>query len=186
MPFLHRVISHIEIGSPAGRQGFQRAYKQIIMNITYRLADESDLPGLLQANMGLNGKIIDEETLPTYVKEHRVFCAETEGKIISLLYWEKNFVGDPNFWFIHQITTVVDWRRKGVASELVKEFLGYAASQKVWKVFADVRQNNESSIGLNKKLGAIECGWLRGLDDDSEEDVWKIFRFDLSEEGQNK
>ena len=157
------------------------------MNIIYRLANESDIPRLLRANLGLNGKIIDEEILPSYVKEGRVFCSENDGKIISLLYWENNFVGDPSFWFIHQVTTVADWRRKGVASGLIKAFLNYAASLGIRKVFADVRQNNEQSIGLNIKLGAVECGWLKGLDHDSgeddynpEEDVWRIFRFDLS------
>jgi ribosomal protein S18 acetylase RimI-like enzyme len=154
------------------------------MDITYRLAGESDLPGLLQSNMGLIGKIIDEEILPTYTKEHRVFCAVAEERIVSLLYWDEHFLGEPRFWFIHQVTTIVDWRRKGIASELIKAFLKYAVSFGVKKVFVDVRKNNERSIGLNRKLGAVECGWLKGLDDDSDEDIWKIFRFDLSEEGQ--
>lgn len=157
------------------------------MNIIRRLAEESDLPQIFKANVGLSGKIIDEKLLPIYVKEQRVFCAEVDGEIASVLYWENNFVGDPDFWFIHQITTAVNWRRKGVATKLVKEFLKYAASKNVKKVFADVREINPKPQELMKKLGAIECGWLRGLDNDSdkdgydpEADVWKIYRFDLN------
>lgn len=149
------------------------------MEIVYRLANKTDIPRLLLANVGLSGKVIDEELLPTYVKNGQMFCAEASGRIVSLLYWEKNFVGDPNFLFIHQVTTAPDWRRKGIASELIKAFLKHTTSFGVKKVFADVRQNNRHSIGLMKKLDAIECGWLKGLDDDSEEDVWKVFRFDL-------
>ena len=157
------------------------------MNIICRLAEESDPPQIFKTNIGLSGKIIDEELLPTYVRERRVFCAEVDGEITSVLYWENNFVSDPDFWFIHQITTATKWRRKGVATKLIREFLKYVVSNNVKKVFADVRETNPKSQGLMKKLGAIECGWLKGLDNDSdkdgydpEADVWKIYRFDLN------
>lgn len=140
------------------------------------------MPGLPNANVGLLGEVIDGELLPAYVRNQRVYCAEADDRIVALLYWEENFVGDPAFWFIHQITVGTDWRRKGVATGLMRAFLHHAASRGSKKVFADVRQNNERSLGLMMKLGATESGWLKGLADDSPDDIWRIFRFDFPDQ----
>lgn len=146
----------------------------------FRLAQEVDIPQLKEVNMSDLGVVIDEKLLPDYVREHRCYCAETDGHIVALLYWENNFVGNPNFWYVRQITTRSDMRRKGVATDLMNHFLDYARAQHIRRIFCDVRKNNEPSLNLMKELGAIESGWHTGLDEDSADDEWKIFRFDLS------
>lgn len=150
------------------------------INKKYRIANSFDFPEILAANIGNFGETIDRDLLPRLIEEERVYCAEIDDQIVALLYWQVEFLGLPDAWFIMQITTKLEWRRKNVATSLLKAFLDYAKGMQIKKVFADVRHNNIAAQNFFIKLGAAKSGFFSGIDDEILDDNWVLFRFDLA------
>lgn len=145
----------------------------------YRLSQPSDLPNLLEASVGNDGVVLDADLLPQLVENDKVYCAVSGGEIVALTYWQEDFLSRKDVWFLSQITTKPLWRKKGVASGLLNSFFDYARSFGVKKIYFDIHPDNQPSLNLFKKLGAIESGNIKGFDDEVPEDVRIIFRVDL-------
>ena len=145
----------------------------------YRLAQPSDLPNLLQASVGNDGKVIDVDLLPQLIEDDRVYCAVSGDEIVALIYWQEDFLLRKDIWFLCQVTSKPSWRKKGVAYNLLCSFFDYARNFGVKKIYFDIHLNNQPSLNLFKKVGAIKSGDINGFDDEAPEDSRIIFRVNL-------
>jgi ribosomal protein S18 acetylase RimI-like enzyme len=145
----------------------------------YRIARSSDLPNLLQTNVGMLGEVMDADLLPKLIKAGQVYCALAEDEVVALLYWQLDFLSRLDIWFLSQITTKPAWRRQGAALGLLRAFQNYARTRGVRKIYCDIHPDNQPSLALVRKLGAIESGAIKGFDDEVPEDSRIFFRFDL-------
>ena len=73
---------------------------------------------------------------------------------------------------IYKIAVLPEYRRLGLGSELMKELEIFIYKNKIFKVFAEVRESNEASLGMFQKLGYKRAKNLYGhyscLDDSYE------------------
>lgn len=146
------------------------------MNIHIRKGTLEDLPQLAIINgMGTEGGVkMAEERLPAFISSNNLIVAEDDSKIIGLLYWERKFLGEDN-WFLTQITITEEHRRKGIGESLWREFLSIAKQGGASAVFCDVYEENLASKNLALKIGGIVVGSI----DLGAGDKRVFYRFDL-------
>jgi len=145
----------------------------------YRLARPEDLSDLMQASVGNDGVTLDADLLPQLVENSKVYCAVSVDEIIALTYWQEDFLLRKDIWFLSQVTTKPFWRKKSVAFGLLKSFFDYAHGFGVKKIYFDIHPDNQPSLNLFKKIGAIESGSINGFDDEVLEDSRVIFRVNV-------
>ncbi len=80
------------------------------------------------------------------------------------------------------------YRRKGIASRLLLDFIGLFKSKGIAKVFLEVREKNIAAIRLYKKFGFVEAGTRKGYYVDTGEDalVMRLDIFKQKQQGSNE
>lgn len=126
-----------------------------------RLGTLDDLATLAEINAqgSEDGIKIARERLPAFIDGRNLLVAESDGSIIGLIYWKKEFYGTKS-WELTQVTVDEEFRNKGVAQNLIKHFLEIAKSNDAPYVYAEVVRSNDPSTHLMSKLGAVKVGEL--------------------------
>lgn len=83
-----------------------------------------------------------------------VLLAEQDGNISGFIVWQS--VADESE--LHLIATAPGYRRQGIAATLLTQWFQTAASQKITRLFLEVRAGNEAAQSLYRKYGFAECG----------------------------
>lgn len=87
--------------------------------------------------------------------EHTIYLvAEEQGKVMGYCGMYRVF----NEGEIVNVAVANEYRRCGVAKELLERLFEESAALKVDNFFLEVRESNEPAITLYKKLGFIEAG----------------------------
>lgn len=87
--------------------------------------------------------------------EHTVYLvAEEQEKIMGYCGMYRVF----NEGEIVNVAVAEEYRRRGVAKELLEQLFRESEILKVDNFFLEVRESNEGAIALYKKLGFIEAG----------------------------
>ena len=145
-----------------------------------RFAVMKDLDDLVMINVGdeKGYSHMNRRMLRTKVTEKQVLAAISDGRISGLLYFVPEFLGRENIWYLEQVTVDKSYRRKGIGKALITDFIKYAKSRQISKVFADVRLPNNASLRTCISCGGKVAGSVRGLSKDKK-DKRTIVRFDL-------
>lgn len=152
-------------------------------NLQFRLASSNDLPDLVDINIDGDEtyRSKNEEMFQDIVSKQQVYVVtDEEDKVLGLLYWREEFLGRYNQWYLKQISISQEVRSKGVGKGLLREFLEYAKSKKIEKVFADVHNDNFSSLRLCLGQGGLISGTIEGVGNTEEKDERVIIRFELN------
>jgi ribosomal-protein-alanine N-acetyltransferase len=62
-------------------------------------------------------------------------------------------------WEVENIVVDANWRRRGVAMQLLNEIRKSAESENAMKIFLEVRQSNTGARRLYEKCGFKSCGY---------------------------
>jgi ribosomal-protein-alanine N-acetyltransferase len=108
-----------------------------------------------------------EISLPfSYVLMARTSSSPPNRLVGYLLYW---LVADE--MQIHSLAINSDYRRRGIASRLVRTAIERAARQEVRKVFLEVRRSNLAARKFYEKIGLSVVGMRQGYYHDTKEDA---------------
>ncbi len=148
---------------------------------THRFAELDDLGRLVELNIDQEEEYreINEQLFTELIPQKRVIVAESEDKIVAVLYWATNFLERTNIWYLDQITVDKTNRHKGIGVGLLKYFLDHAKTQKTQKVFAIVHNDNNPSLEMCRNAGGIASGSIEGLSDSRGEDKRTVFRWEF-------
>lgn len=83
-------------------------------------------------------------------------------------------------WEIENVVVQPEWRRRGIASELLRELLARARQASAAAVLLEVRESNIAAQQLYARLGFSECGRRRGYYSDPVEDAL-LLRLEIKE-----
>jgi GNAT superfamily N-acetyltransferase len=87
--------------------------------------------------------------------------AECDGRVVGyVVYSRAGFVGRP---FIHFLVVAQDYRRRGVATELVAAVEARIGSG---RLFVSTEENNGDMLALLAKLGWTSAGCIQGVNMD--------------------
>ena len=78
-----------------------------------------------------------------------VFCTFCEDKIVGVVCVENQY-GDG---YLHNIAVADNFRRQGIAQQLMDKCYDFLQSNGVEKLFLEVRQSNIKAVNLYKKCG---------------------------------
>ena len=78
-----------------------------------------------------------------------VFCAYCDNKIVGVVCVENQF-GDG---YLHNIAVADDYRRQGIARQLMNKCREFLQTNDVEKIFLEVRTSNTNAVNLYKKCG---------------------------------
>jgi RimJ/RimL family protein N-acetyltransferase len=127
-----------------------------------RLIASLDVGALASPELGVDERI---ERLRTLFDSGRnvYFVAEASGEVVGELTLALNKPGPGALGFsVHP-----EWRRRGVASALLKEAVVWAQSQELHKLYAEVFPENKAALAFLEKHGFEEEGRLRAH-------VWRV------------
>lgn len=103
----------------------------------------------------LNNKTDLKETANKLYLLGDVFCLKDRGNIIGLVAGYSNNKENKTA-YISVLVLLEKYRGKGLASELVKVFLGNAKTNGMNKVFLYTHSTNVKAVSLYKRLGFFE------------------------------
>jgi RimJ/RimL family protein N-acetyltransferase len=127
-----------------------------------RLIASLDAGALASPELGVDDRI---ERLRTLFDSGRnvYFVAEASGEVVGELTLALNKPGPGTLGF----SVRPEWRRRGVASALIKEAVVWAQSQELHKLYAEVFPENEAALAFLEKHGFEKEGRLRAH-------VWRV------------
>lgn len=147
------------------------------MDITYREARRSDMPGIIR---------IEEEAHPLPWNEKAFICEFSKlsaGENIFLSALDENgdivgyICGNIITDFVHIINVSVagNLRRRGIAAAMIKRVEQEAVRRKLGSVTLEARSSNTPAIGLYQQLGYIEKGRREKAYNNKEDEIimWK-------------
>jgi ribosomal-protein-alanine acetyltransferase len=67
-----------------------------------------------------------------------------------------------NEWELENIVVAAAFRRQGVGTRLLREFVDHARAHNASAIFLEVRQSNQTARGLYRNLGFVETGSRKG------------------------
>jgi RimJ/RimL family protein N-acetyltransferase len=121
-----------------------------------RLTASMGADALASPELGVNERI---ERLRGLIEAGRNvhFVAEASGEVVGELTLTLNDPGPASLGF----SVRPEWRRRGVASALIKEAVVWARSHELHKLYANVFPENEAALALLEKHGFREEGRLK-------------------------
>jgi len=97
----------------------------------------------------------------------RSILAEVDGCIVGyVLYWLLPGAAD-----IHNVAVHLDFRRRGIARQLLGRVLTQARAQSATRVTLEVRKSNVAAIKLYESIGFLTTGTRQGYYSDDGEDA---------------
>lgn len=99
-----------------------------------------------------------------------LLVAEEAGKVVGFLAFKKDYFHEADY---NQIVIVSrEHRRKGIATELMKQFELQARSRKRMRIYSSAEPWNKESFRMHKKLGYERCGYLDHIWGEGKRDVF--------------
>lgn len=106
-----------------------------------------------------------------------MFLEELSGKfsVYRVAVENKRAVGYMGMWIladeghVTNIAVAADYRRRGVASSLIDDFISLAEKKKLVFMTLEVRASNEGAISLYRKKGFAEAGRRKNYYDNKED-----------------
>ena len=149
---------------------------------TIRVVAETDLDAILQ---------IEKECYPL-PWSFQQFVEELENPVATLLVGEieNRIVGYICYWLvvgemeILNLATAAEFRRKGIAAELMTQAFNRCPVDKLSSAWLEVRAANQSAIALYRRSGFNQSGVRKGYYRDGEDAIVmvKIFNQQKSQE----
>lgn len=125
---------------------------------TTRFANDTDIKQLLFI---VNNKDTEERTkviLYSRIGKQQLLCVIVDSVVVGFLGWEKNYNNNPTSWFIEQITIDSNYRKQGLGTYLMEEFLKLAKLDSISSVYATIQKDNQKSLALFTKVGGEIIG----------------------------
>ena len=153
-------------------------------NLQFRVGKSEDIETLVKINTDGDEeyRAINQAMFHELIKKQLVFIAEQNNVVVGLLYWRTEFLGRFNQWYLEQITVRNDARGKGIGVRLLRYFLGFAKEKGVEKVFADIHNDNYTSLQMALNAGGLISGSISGINNKTN-DQRVIVRFELRNQG---
>jgi ribosomal-protein-alanine N-acetyltransferase len=127
-----------------------------------RLIASMGADALGSPELGVDERIERLRTL--FEAGHNVhFVAEASGEVVGELTLALNKPGPGSLGF----SVRPEWRRRGVASALIKEAVVWAQSHELHKLYAEVFPENEAALAFLEKHGFHKEGRLKAH-------VWRV------------
>jgi [ribosomal protein S18]-alanine N-acetyltransferase len=125
-----------------------------------RRAKESDIPAIVEIeNISFPTPWEQQTFVETFEsKDKAIIVSETDGKVNGYIILEK--VLDEGS--ITDLAVAPDFRKKGIAQELITTVINIARHEKLLKLFLEVRSNNAQAIRLYEKFGFVRTGRRKG------------------------
>ena len=99
-----------------------------------------------------------------------VFCACYYNKIVGVACVENQF-GDG---YLHNIAVADDYRRQGIARQLMNKCREFLQTNDVEKIFLEVRTSNTNAVNLYKKCGFETVCVRKGFYANPTEDAYSM------------
>ena len=115
---------------------------------TWYSALEELSPWRTTEKLKVMGEIMDRVATP----KKRYIFSEYNGKIVGVML----AIVDRNFMGILNLAVDQKYKRKGVATSLIKESVNWAISKDVYFIYLQVEKKNTPAVNLYKKLGFKE------------------------------
>jgi len=150
--------------------------------IKFRYASLLDIKELV--NININGKEkfrkIDQKMFKNIIPQKRVLICQEKDEIVGLIYYQKDFLGRTDKYYIEQITVKKQYRKKGYGLLLLNRFLNKCEKLKIKKVFGDIHNDNLASLQMCLKARALISGTLEGFENTNKRDGKIFIRFELN------
>ncbi len=149
--------------------------------LEFRIATLKDLNRIAEISCSQEIQYLKQDKIKfaKIIKEKRILIVKKDKNIIGFMYWQENFLDKSYFWYATQITIDLDVRKQGIGHKLMKYFLKHAKSKKIKKIFATIHTDNKKSLGLAKKIGFKNSGYIEGMNKTKDNEKRKILRYDL-------
>lgn len=135
------------------------------MSIAIRLARKEDIPVLDELFFEFsNWQLERRDTLHEAIEDPNgeLLVVESDGRVIAFIH--QVFFNDPLHAGLNSDITSLfvkgDYRRKGIASQLLQKALETAKRRKVIEVHVTTRENNEEAFKFYEKHGFKKVGVL--------------------------
>ncbi|MDP2665996.1 MAG: GNAT family N-acetyltransferase [Candidatus Diapherotrites archaeon] len=140
-----------------------------------------DLEKVVKVNVGKEKKFKkrQEEMFARIIPLNRVAVCEKGKEIVGLIYWNNEFLGRSQLWYLEQMTVDEKYRRMGIGRGLIEFVKKRAKRNKIEKLFADAQNKNIASILLCLRTGGLISGTIEGILNSKEKDERIFFRFEL-------
>ncbi|MBQ5885961.1 MAG: ribosomal protein S18-alanine N-acetyltransferase [Clostridia bacterium] len=99
-----------------------------------------------------------------------VFCAFCENEIVGVACVENQF-GDG---YLHNIAVADDYRRQGIAHQLMDKCFEFLQTNGLNKMFLEVRMSNTNAVNLYKKCGFETICIRKGFYTNPSEDAYSM------------
>jgi [ribosomal protein S18]-alanine N-acetyltransferase len=146
--------------------------------VNIRPAHSADIPGMMaldraSATAG-HWSQAQYHSLFFADSRHVTLVAETDGQMDGFLVAQQV----PPEWELENIVVGSDYRRRGIATELVKRLVQRAREANSDLIFLEVRESNLAGRQLYEKLGFRESGRRKAYYSDPPEDAI-LYQFSL-------
>ncbi|MBI1391070.1 MAG: ribosomal-protein-alanine N-acetyltransferase [bacterium] len=121
-------------------------------------------------------KVFQEELKPRGFNFARLAKSKEEGRLAGFCLF---FVFPQHEAQITNIAVHPDFRRRGVAKQLLFDALNFCREREAESVFLEVRPSNESARAFYKAMGFIQVGRRKNYYDDPREDAL-LLRYELT------
>jgi RimJ/RimL family protein N-acetyltransferase len=121
-----------------------------------RLIATMGVDALSSPELGVDERIVSLRTLFEAGRNVH-FVAEVSGEVIGELTLKLNKPGPGTLGFCVR----PEWRRRGVASALIREAVVWAQTDELHKLYAEVFPENEAALALLEKHGFKKEGRLK-------------------------
>ncbi len=92
------------------------------------------------------------------IKNKEGFVAEEKGKIVGIIEFSKGYFKDSDY--LDFVIIDKEYRKKGLAIDLIKAFEKDAKNRKVRRIFSCTIPKNMAALKLHKKLGYQYVGYI--------------------------